>query len=228
MLRGPWNPVCVFRRRRNVVPSPPQAPFRGCLSLATSSGNFHGPCLFLLPTLCHSCPPDTTIRPSGFSPVIIPARRPGSSLCQPQRSVLCSLSISFIVMPSLAALFSSRQKLHVPRFPLLVTQLPWAIYSTAVSSIVYSLKSKPFSPPIPFPQHSEKNRLKLPVRAGKPQQPGGGGLETDESVLNSGPLRTWEPSHPLSGTFHLSPSLLPVLWHWLILEEGDRQCAGEF
>ena len=87
----PWTnaarslePVPVFRKRGDVPPSPPQVPSRGCFSLAISSGNFHCPGLFLLPSLYSSSPPDTTLWPQVFSPVITLTLQPGSFSFLPQ------------------------------------------------------------------------------------------------------------------------------------------------
>ena len=89
----------------------------------------------------------------------------------PTQGILCSLSSSVIITPSLTALLSSRQKLHVPRCPALVTQLPRAIYSTAVSlDCAQPQVQVPLPYPFPSPNTIRRTNLKLSVRAGKPLQ----------------------------------------------------------
>ena len=165
-------------------PSLPQVPSRGCLSLAISSGNFHCSGLFLLPSLYSLKPPETTLWPSVFSPVITLALQPSFSFLPQLRASLFLVQIIHH-HPSLTALLSSR---HVPRCPTLVTQLPRAIYSTAVSlDCVQPQVQVPLLHPFPSPNTIRRTNLKLPVRAGKPLQQGGRGLPRDASVLNSGP-----------------------------------------
>lgn len=146
----------------------------------------------------------------------------------PTQGILCSSSSSVIITPSLTALLSSRQKLHVPLCPALVTELPWAIYSTAVSlDCVQPQVQVPLPHPFPSPNTIRRTNLKLSVRAGKPLQQGQG-LQRDASMLNSGPPRTWQAFHLLSVTFRFSPSLLPIPPPCSFWKKRSRQHGREF
>lgn len=149
----------VFRRRGGVPPSPPQAPSRGCLSLATSSGNFHCLCLFLLPPLCPSSPPDTTIWPSVFSPVITPALQPGSFPFQPQlraSSVPCPVHSSS--SPHSQHSLAQGKSCASLTSPLLsLSSLRLYIAQLCLRLCTASSPSPP-PLPIPFPPHNKENK----------------------------------------------------------------------
>lgn len=179
MLRGPWNQCLFLEREGDVPPSPPWVPSRGCFSLAISSGNFHCPGLFLLPSLYSPSPPDTTPWPQVFSPVITLALQPGSFSFLPQLrafSVPCPVHSSS--PPHSQHSLAQGKSCTSLAAPALVTPLPQAIYSTAVSlDCVQPQVQVPLPQPFPSPSTIRRTNLKLPVRAGKHLQQGGRGCQ---------------------------------------------------